>query len=208
MMDLAKLKGKRLLSLKADNDFPKVTPLLRAFVLNPAHPVRGVLKFQKASPIDFADPLLELVPENYLDEAPPTAVELADGIEFCDARYRRLSRASQKVRNMVVKVSALFDVNSGDFHALKELEPGKIPLVSCGDTDNGVMGYYDIPADKQYRDTITVAYNGSWPIMSKFHPYAFGAKDDVAVLLPHQSMSTLALLYVAALLNRTTWRYS
>jgi len=107
-----------------------------------------------------------------------------------------------------MKVSLLFDVHSGDYHALKELEAGPIPLVSCGDTDNGVMGYFDIPSGKQYENTITVAYNGSWPIMSKFHPYKFGAKDDVAVLLPHQPMSTLALLYTAALFNRMTWRYS
>jgi hypothetical protein len=107
-----------------------------------------------------------------------------------------------------MKIFELFNVQSGDFHALKELEPGGVPLVSCGDTDNGVMGYFDIPTDKQYSNTITVAYNGSWPIMSKFHPYTFGAKDDVAVLIPHQEMSTLALLYTAALFNRMTWRYS
>jgi len=107
-----------------------------------------------------------------------------------------------------MKISALFNVQSGDFHAIKELEPGSVPLVSCGDTDNGVMGYFDIPSDKQYKNTITVAYNGSWPIMSKFHPYSFGAKDDVAVLISHEEMSILALLYTAALFNRVTWRYS
>jgi len=109
---------------------------------------------------------------------------------------------------MTVKVATLFNVVSGDFHAIKELEPGRVPLVSCGDTDNGVMGYYDVPADKQYENTITVAYNGSWPIMSKFHPYVFGAKDDVAVLRPHYPMTSLCLLYMAALFNRMTWRYS
>jgi hypothetical protein len=70
------------------------------------------------------------------------------------------------------------------------------------------MGYYDVPADKQYSNTITVAYNGSWPIVSKSHPYSFGAKDDVAALLPIHPMSKIALLYTAALFNRMTWRYS
>ncbi len=107
-----------------------------------------------------------------------------------------------------MKIVTLFEVVSGDFHAIKELDTGNIPLVSCGDTDNGVMDYFDIPKDKQYHDTITVAYNGSWPIMSKFHPYAFGAKDDVAVLIPRHEISRLGLLYTAALFNRMTWRYS
>jgi hypothetical protein len=108
----------------------------------------------------------------------------------------------------MVAVSTLFEVVSGDFHALKELEPGDIPLVSCGDTDNGVIGYYDIPADCRYRRSVTVAYNGSWPIMAKFHPYVFGAKDDVAVLMARYDMTTAELVYVAALLTRMTWRYS
>jgi hypothetical protein len=107
-----------------------------------------------------------------------------------------------------VKVSRLFEVVSGDYHALKELEPGKIPLVSCGDTDNGVVGYYAIPPANQYKDAITISYNGSWPIMAKFHPYAFGAKDDVAVLVPRKPLKHLSLFYVAALFNRMTWRYS
>lgn len=109
---------------------------------------------------------------------------------------------------MGVRLRELFEVVSGDYHAFKELEPGSIPLVSCGDTDNGVVGYYDIPPDRQYQRALTVAYNGSWPIMSKFHPYAFGAKDDVAVLKPLQPMTSLELGYVAVLLNRMTWRYS
>lgn len=107
-----------------------------------------------------------------------------------------------------VRISELFEVHSGDFHALKELDPGPTPLISCGDTENGLVGFFDIPKELTYHRCVTVAYNGSWPLLSKFHPYRFGAKDDVAVLIPKQEMSDLALLYVAALLNRMTWRYS
>lgn len=108
----------------------------------------------------------------------------------------------------LVKVSELFRVVSGYYHVMKELDDGDVPLVSCGDTDNGIVGYYDIPKENQYERALTVAYNGSWPIMSKVHPYSFGAKDDVAVLVPLQPMSGRALLYIAALFNRLTWRYS
>jgi len=38
-------------------------------------------QFQKACPIDFTDPFLELVPENYLDQGRPTKNEIRDGIE-------------------------------------------------------------------------------------------------------------------------------
>lgn len=107
-----------------------------------------------------------------------------------------------------VSLVQLFTVNSGNFHAVKELDPGDIPLVSCGDEGNGVIGHYDIPARYTYSQCITVAYNGSWPLTAKFHPYSFGAKDDVAVLVPRTPLSDATLLYVASLLNGMTWRYS
>jgi hypothetical protein len=105
-------------------------------------------------------------------------------------------------------VKELFEVRSGDCHATSELGPGKIPLISCGDIGNGLVDYFDIPEEWTYSRAITVAYNGSWPLTTKFHPYRFGAKNDVAVLLPLQPMKDSVMLYAAALLNRLVWRYS
>lgn len=78
---LLKMKGKRLANPRAKNDLTAILPTMKAFVANPSHPVPNIFKFQKACPIDFDDPLLELVPENYLDEAKPTAAEIVSGIE-------------------------------------------------------------------------------------------------------------------------------
>lgn len=106
------------------------------------------------------------------------------------------------------RVADLFEVRSGNFHATKELDSGNTPLISCGDTNNGLVGYFDVPEDKTYRRSITVAYNGQ-PLTAKYHPYGFGAKDDVAVLVPKNGpMRDTTLLYVAAFLNGTQWRYS
>jgi hypothetical protein len=101
----------------------------------------------------------------------------------------------------------LFEVKSGNYHAVNELDLGQTPLVSCGDIDNGVIGYYDIPDDKTYSYCLTSAYNGQ-PLTTKYHPYTFGAKDDVAVLLPRSEMRETTLLYIAGLLNAMRWRYS
>lgn len=105
------------------------------------------------------------------------------------------------------KIEDLFTVKSGDYHATKELDAGSIPLISCGDTDNGLVGYFDIPESKRYFKALTVAYNGR-PLMAKFHPYSFGAKDDVAVLLPKGELKQETLIYIAALFNTQIWRYS
>lgn len=125
----------------------------------------------------------------------------------------RLSRKREHVDGPVLRLSKmpltkLFNITSGDFHSTEELKAGNVPLVSCGDQDNGIIGFYAAPPDKIYRDTLTVAYNGDWPLMAKFHPYDFAAKDDVAVLHPRAPMSLATLLFVQLLLNRETWRHS
>lgn len=78
---LLKSKGKRLPSSRVTNDFKKIHDLVKAFTANPVHPVENEEMFQKACPVDYSDPLLELVPENYLDQAPPTKDEIENGIE-------------------------------------------------------------------------------------------------------------------------------
>lgn len=78
---LLKRKGKRLPSAKADDDYPKVRNLLKAFIANPAMEVPNVPRLQKACPIDFSDSILELVPENYLEQEIPTELEIRQGIE-------------------------------------------------------------------------------------------------------------------------------
>jgi hypothetical protein len=78
---LLKSKGKRLPDQRAKNDFIKITNIVKAFLQNPNHFVKKQYRFQKACPIDFTDPLLELVPENYLDQKSPTDDEIQEGIK-------------------------------------------------------------------------------------------------------------------------------
>lgn len=107
-----------------------------------------------------------------------------------------------------VRVGDLFNVRSGDVHAAdKELAPGETPLVSCGDVNHGLVGFYQIPDHMQYVDALTVAYNGA-PLTAKYRPYRFGAKDDIGVLIPVEEVSERYLLYVAAAINAERWRYS
>jgi hypothetical protein len=108
---------------------------------------------------------------------------------------------------MEKRLGELFDMRTGDFHAEADLEPGAIPLVSAADSNNGILGFFAIPRSKTYANALTVAYAGQ-PLVAKFHPYRFGAKDDVAILVPRAHLRETTLLFVAAALNRMRWRYS
>jgi len=78
---LVKVKGKRLPNQSEPNDLATVLNIVRAFIHNPTFPVSTIPEFIKVAPIDFSDPLLELVPEAYLDERPPTIGEIQQGVD-------------------------------------------------------------------------------------------------------------------------------
>ena len=100
----------------------------------------------------------------------------------------------------------LFDIRPGVIHSVSELSKGSTPVVSCGDLNNGVMGYFDVDAFR-HKNRITVAFNGD-TLTSKFHPYEFVAKDDVGVCVPKKSMRLTTQIFVQMMLNRERWRYS
>jgi type I restriction-modification system DNA methylase subunit len=94
---LAKHKRKRLPSARAANDFPAVRAVLKPFVADQTHPVPDIPRFQCATPIDFTDPHLELVPENYLpdEEEEPDAIEQGMTSVLRDATTLLLSRGGR-----------------------------------------------------------------------------------------------------------------
>lgn len=65
----------------AGNDIPEVLPLLRRFIVNPETESVNHPMLCKTSPVNFSDPLLELLPEVYLDSVQPSVAELRADIE-------------------------------------------------------------------------------------------------------------------------------
>lgn len=63
------------------NHLPIILPHLRNFVANPDTVTVNVPKLYKTAPIDFGDPLLELLPEAYLDTAAPSQGDLEQAVE-------------------------------------------------------------------------------------------------------------------------------
>ena len=65
----------------APNDIPTVLPHLRGFVANPDVVSINEPMICKTAPIDFDDPLLELIPEAYLDSPAPSATDLEQAVD-------------------------------------------------------------------------------------------------------------------------------
>lgn len=115
-------------------------------------------------------------------------------------------RSKWKLNTSKFTLETLFDLIPGNFHSLGELSPGKTPVISCGNDDNGLAGYFDVK-HHLFKDRLTIALNGS-PLTTKYHPYAFAAKDDVAICIPKIPLSLSTLLFIQATLERERWRYS
>jgi type I restriction enzyme M protein len=77
----AKSKGKRLPNNRITNDLEKISILQKTFLFNPSQSIENIPRFQKAAPINFDDNILELVPEAYLDDIPPSIEEINRGVD-------------------------------------------------------------------------------------------------------------------------------
>ena len=98
-----KSKNKRLPHSDESNDFERIKPTVKSFIQSPEREIENIPKFQRACPIDFDDTMLELVPEAYLDQEPPTKDEL------------------QEEANKIVRETTAFLIKSGREDELKEI---------------------------------------------------------------------------------------
>jgi hypothetical protein len=104
-------------------------------------------------------------------------------------------------------IGSLYELVPGEYHSLAALGDGPVPVVSCGDADNGISAYCSVPS-YLHRSRLTIAFNGMNTLTAKYHPYQFAAKDDVAVCEPREPLKVTTQLFIAVMLNRERWRYS
>lgn len=105
-------------------------------------------------------------------------------------------------------LESIYEMQAGDYHSATELDAGDTPLVSCGDFENGIMAFVDVPADRVYDHRLTIAFNDMNTMTAKYHPYKFAAKDDVAVCTPRQPLRRSTEVFIQVMLQRERWRYS
>lgn len=63
------------------DQIPSILPSLRAFIASPGSTTINVPRVCKTAPIDYGDPLLELLPEAYVDSEKPSAEDLAKAVD-------------------------------------------------------------------------------------------------------------------------------
>lgn len=160
--------------------------------------------YNKIDVLSFPFPVTEAgeIDENYLEKAYKVNIE-----QRMPKKNQSQVHNTDCLKFKQFEVGKLFEIISGDFHATSELDSGKVPLISCGERNNGFIGFFDIPNENLYENALTVAYNGI-PLTTKFHAYKFGTKDDVAVCKNVNNYKVTTLLFIASAMNALRWRFS
>ncbi len=189
------------------------------------------MQFQQACPIDFDDPLLELVPENYLDQSHPTSDEIAQGIDIVVRNSvafliqsgvnlfqqgfevhipSSIEQSKSRLPDLKWKqfnITEVLSLKRGDFHSLDSLDAGPYLTVSRVTTNNGVVGYFDKPerASLYPPGRITVSTVGGDAFVQLRE---FIATDNVVICTPKFTASPTTLFFLAFMINHQKWRYS
>jgi hypothetical protein len=141
-----------------------------------------------------------LIPENIPDDI---AFDVHKLMPKITALHENVTRSKLALKRFAL--AEIFDLKAGDYHHLGGLSRGTVPVISCGDEENGLCGYFDV--EHVYSHKMTIAFNGA-TLTAKYHPYEFAAKDDIAVCIPKTPLQLTTLLFIQVILRREKWRFS
>jgi hypothetical protein len=131
------------------------------------------------------------------------------GFDLCAAMPRQEAIPTQhnlpELRPFVL--NDLFELKAGEHHSIGHFPAGSTPIVSCGDANNGVAGFFSVDGPV-HREKLTISLNGQNTLTAKYHPYNFAAKDDVAVCTARNGLALSSVMYIQMMLSRERWRYS
>lgn len=102
-------------------------------------------------------------------------------------------------------LTEIFDVVKGSGEYFSKVESGDVPLISATSVNNGVIGRTDqVATFKAPCITVERVAGQAYVQLEDFAT----VPDDLTVLIPKDEMSTEQLLYVAAVINASKWRFS
>ena len=99
-------------------------------------------------------------------------------------------------------LSQIFDtIAKGDIHETNQLEQGITPLIGCSFVNDGVEGFFDPEDFTLYKNAITLASDGSYPLTAFYHPYEFTAKDNVVICSIDKNTKLEEIYYLLSIIN-------
>lgn len=96
------------------------------------------------------------------------------------------------------KITDLFEiVGRGKIAKISTEEDGNTPLVSASIVNNGIIGFYDIPAIYERCYTLSIVSG-----MMFYHPYKFNATSSVFILKCKKDLTLHKALALLTVINK------
>lgn len=126
-------------------------------------------------------------------------------------KWRRTSNKKRINENIDFKNWKYFSFNElfyelkrGNIQNLKKLEPGDCPVISSSVSNQGILGFYDVPAE--YINCLTVSLNGACGYCV-FHDYPFNANADCGVLISKYNFNKYVGIFMSTVINKIAINY-
>jgi hypothetical protein len=104
------------------------------------------------------------------------------------------------------RIKDVFSVKYGEFKdPFNRLAKGKTPFISSGSKNNGVVGYFDVPAE--YKHVISVPRTGTI-CYAFYHGYDCMINSDCMVLTPKNKLTIEEMFYYVTLIRNEKYRYN
>ncbi len=121
--------------------------------------------------------------------------------------YQKLNLPNLPLSYLDFKITDIFNLERGHFHAIDRLNEGKYPTVSRVSVNNGVTGFYEKPTKAEVLPRLTLTVSTvTGDAFIQHSPFI--ATDNVVICIPISPLRATTLIYIQALLNKTKWRYS
>lgn len=97
-----------------------------------------------------------------------------------------------------------YELKRGSIQNLKQLDSGNCPVVSSSVSNQGIMGYYDVPFE--FKNCLTISLNGSCGYCV-YHDYAFNANSDCGVLISKYTYNKYVGLFMSTVISMISINY-
>lgn len=208
-------KSKLISTHEVQDNFEVIASALKRFLATGADDVYPIARELCIAQIEV-DQLADFAAEAYLPATTIAATTRKGAIYglltgLADMAASTVSEGPEATNTPITKsfgIEDLFEINRGAVPSLKSLQPGTIPVVTTSETRNGIAGYYDISDTLVQIDCVTISANGSGG-RAFWHPYAFGASQDVLVCTPRDWVGTdlRVMLYLCDRISEEAWRF-
>lgn len=97
-----------------------------------------------------------------------------------------------------------YELKRGSVQNLKQLNPGECPVISSSVSNQGIMGFYDVPAE--FKNCLTISLNGACGYCV-YHDYPFNVNSDCGVLVSKHNYNKYVGLFMSTVINKISINY-